>query len=77
MAFDNRSKYFIARIDDCAEILSQEELDVLQGLIKKVDINRPRPSGYIVLSKGQTPQLYKFVEGLFDDHANLEKLSKK
>ena len=75
MAFDSRSKYFITRIDDCAELLSQEKLDTLQGLIKKVDINRPRPWGYIDLSKGETPQLYKFVEGLFEDHANLQKLN--
>lgn len=77
MAFDSRSKYFIARIDDCAELLSQEELDTLQGLIKKVDISRPQPSGYIVLSKGETPRLYKFVGGLFEDHANLQKLNEK
>lgn len=75
MAIDVHSKYFIARIDDCAEILSTDELETLQGLIKKVDINRPQPAGYLVLSKGQTPQLYKFVKGLFEDHANLQKLS--
>jgi hypothetical protein len=38
VAIDVNSKYFVVNIDNCAKTLSEHDLDVLQGLIKKVDM---------------------------------------
>ena len=74
MAFDIQDTYILIRIMDCAKHLSQEELDVLQGLIKKVEINLPRPSGYIVISKGDKPKLFNTTKKLLEEFYGKESM---
>lgn len=64
MAFDMNNDFFVAQIKDCAEVLSQDDLDILQGLIKKVEIIKPRNPDYIVISKADTPKLFNIVKSL-------------
>lgn len=62
MVFDINNDFFVSKIKDCAEVLSQEELDQLQGLIKKVEILKPSKSEYIVISKIDAPRLFNMLK---------------
>ena len=73
MAFDIQNNYFLIRIEDCAKYLSQEELDILQGLIKKVEINCPRPSEYLIISKGDKPKLFNTIKKLLEEFYGIKK----
>jgi len=64
MVFDINKDFFVAKIKDCAEVLNQKELDQLQGLIKKVEILKPSKSEYLVISKADTPRLFKTIKSL-------------
>ncbi len=64
MAFDLNREYFVSRIKDCAEVLSDEHFDTVQGLIKRMELQRPRNQEYIVISKADTPKLFDIVKNL-------------
>jgi hypothetical protein len=54
VAIDVTSKYFVVNIDECAKTLSEQDLDQLQGMIKRVDMLSRNEDKYhvFVLSKG-------------------------
>ncbi|MBE3122059.1 MAG: hypothetical protein IMZ58_07640 [Thermoplasmata archaeon] len=62
MVFDINNDFFVTKIKNCAEMLSQDELDQLQGLIKKVEILKPSKSEYIVISKIDNPRLFNTIK---------------
>lgn len=66
MAFDTENNYFIARIDLCAKHLTQEELDQLQGLIKKVDIISKQEDEFIIVSQKERPKMFSAVKKMID-----------
>ena len=52
--FDIDDKYWVVDITACAEYLSDEEFETLQGLIKKVDIlSNDSSQYYVVRYKGE------------------------
>lgn len=64
MSFDQKRKYFLVRIDDCAKCLSDEEMDQIQGIINKVEILHPHQAEHIVISKEDAPKLFDTVKSI-------------
>ena len=65
--YDEETKYFITRITDAVNYLTDDEFEIFQGLTKKVDINLPRPSGLIVVSKGDNKKLFNLVKYILEN----------
>ena len=64
MAIDVVNVHFVVNIMEAAEQLTDEEFEMMQELIKKVDILSKDDEEYTVIPKKQCPTLFSFIKEL-------------